>query len=107
MADALQPFQDRVRAILDAFRPAMQVGADLIEPAALDGAHDTIRGMSGATFASVTAYVADQEDDGTPAIVAAYNAAAGRLAGFTGHDGQPFLIDVAGPADDQTWIVLT
>lgn len=92
---------------LAAIRPGLEAGADVIEPAALDGAHDVIIGMSGATFASLIAYVASMEDDGTAEIVKAYNAAAGRLQGFTGHQGKPYLADAPGPRENEAWIVLT
>ena len=103
----LANFQRLTRQTVDSFRPAMAAAADVIEPQAETGAHDTIAGMSGATFASIIAYVADADDDGTAEIVSAYNAAAGRLQGFAGHDGEPFLSGVPGPGPSQTWIVLT
>lgn len=95
------------RQTIDAFPGAMHAASDLIEVQAVAGAHDVIIGMSGATFASIVAYVASQADDGAAEIVAAFNAAAGRLQGFTGHEGQPYLADVPGPAAEQAWIVLT
>lgn len=95
------------RQTLDAIRPGMEAGADLIEVAASTGAHDVIIGMSGATFASIVAYVADSDNDGTAEIASAFNAAAGRLQGFAGHEGQAYLADVRGPGQHETWIVLT
>lgn len=92
------------RTIL-AIHPGMEVGADIIEAQA--ASTTAYRGMSGATRVSTIAYVADQDDRGDAEIVAAYNAAAGRLQGFQGHEGQPHLGDVAGPPSNQTWIVLT
>lgn len=88
-----------------AIRPAMEAGADVIEAEA--AATTAYRGMSGATRASTIAYVADSEDAGTAEIVAAYNAAAGRLQGFSGHEGQAYLADAPGPGPNQSWIVLT
>lgn len=105
--DLLSGFQRLIAQTRRSFHPAMKAGANVIEPAALDGAQRVIVGMSGAAFASLVAYVADREDDGTFEIVSAYNAAAGRLANFTGHQGQPYLADVPGPGDQEVWIVLT
>lgn len=90
---------------LAAIRPGMEAGADVIEATA--AATTAYRGMSGATRASTIAYVSDQADPGDAEIVGAYNAAAGRLQGFQGHEGQPHLGGVAGPPEHQTWIVLT
>jgi len=87
------------------FRPGMEAASDPIESAA--AATTAYAGMSGATRAATIAYVADSEDTGTAEIVAAYNAAAGRLQGFAGHEGQPYLADVPGPGAHETWIVLT
>lgn len=107
MSDMLTNWHRLTGQTLAAIRPGMEAGADLIEVQAQQGAHDVIIGMSGATFASIVAYVADNDNDGTSEIVAAYNAAAGRLQNFTGHQGQPYLADVPGPKANETWIVLT
>ncbi len=107
MSDMLTNWRRLTQQTLQAIRPGMEAGADLIEVQAEQGARDVIIGMSGATFASIVAYVADRENDGTSEIVSAFNAAAGRLQNFTGHQGQPYLADVPGPRDSETWIVLT
>lgn len=103
--DMLANWRALTQRTLSAIRPGMEAGADIIEAAA--SATTAYRGMSGATRASTIAYVADQADRGDAEIVAAYNAAAGRLQGFQGHEGQPHLGDAPGPAANQTWIVLT
>jgi hypothetical protein len=94
-----------VQQQLRAIRPGLEAGADLIESTA--AATTAYRGMSGATRNSTIAYVADGDDAGDAEIVAAYNAAAGRLQNFQGHEGQPYLAGVRGPSSDQAWIVLT
>lgn len=103
--DMLTNWRRLVQQQLRAIRPGMEAGADLIESAA--AATTAYRGMSGATRASTIAYVADQDNAGDAEIVAAYNAAAGRLQNFQGHEGQPLLAGVRGPSSSQTWIVLT
>jgi len=107
MADdlGLTTFRRLMNQTVGSFRPAMEAAADPIESTA--AATTAYAGMSGATRAATIAYVADAEDTGTAEIVAAYNAAAGRLQGFQGHEGQPYLADVPGPGPHQTWIVLT
>lgn len=107
MTDLVANWRRLTNQTLAAIRPGMEAGADLIEVQAEQGARDVIIGMSGATFASIVAYVADRDNDGTFEIVSAYNAAAGRLQNFTGHAGQPSLADVPGPGENETWIVLT
>jgi len=107
MADdfGLANFRRLMTQTVDSFRGAMEAASDPIESAA--AATTAYRGMSGATRAATIAYVADAEDAGTAEIVAAYNAAAGRLQGFAGHEGQAYLADVPGPGAHETWIVLT
>lgn len=93
------------KAQTGAIRPGLEAGADIIEP---DAAQTTAyRGMSGATRASTIAYVADVSDRGDSEILGAYNAAAGLLQGFTGHEGQPHLGLVRGPGENEAWIILT
>lgn len=101
----LATFRRLMQQTHTSFRPAMEAAADPIESAA--AATSAYRGMSGATRAATIAYVADGEDAGDAEIVSAYNAAAGRLQGFQGHEGQAYLAGVPGPGPDQTWIVLT
>lgn len=107
MSDMLANWRRLTGQAMAAIRPGMEAGADVIEVAAASGAHDVIIGMSLATFNSIVAYVADQDNDGTFEIVSAFNAAAGRLQGFTGHEGQAYLADVPGPKANESWIVLT
>lgn len=103
--DMLANWRRLTQQQLAAIRPGMEAGADIIEAAA--AATTAYRGMSGATRVSTIAYVADATDPGDAEIVGAYNAAAGRLTGFAGHEGQPHLGGVKGPGEHQTWIVLT
>ena len=105
MSDMLTNWQRLTRQTQAAIRPGMEAGADIIESAA--AATTAYRGMSGATRSATIAYVADRQNDGTAEIVSAYNAAAGRLQGFAGHEGQPFLTESKGPGPSETWIVLT
>ena len=103
--DMLVNWRRLTQATLAAIRPGMEAGADVIESAA--AATTAYRGMSGATRVSTIAYVADSLSSGDAEIVGAYNAAAGRLQGFQGHEGQPYLADVSGPKANESWIVLT
>jgi len=103
--DMLANWRRLTRGTLQAIRPGMEAGADLIEVAA--AATTAYRGMSGATRASTIAYVADMSDRGDSEIVAAYNTAAGLLQSFQGHEGQAHLGLVRGPGANQAWIVLT
>lgn len=64
-------------------------------------------GMSGATRASTLAYVATQANSGESEAQGAYNAAAGLLQGYTGHEGRPELVSVPGPGASEAWVVLT
>jgi hypothetical protein len=64
-------------------------------------------GMSGATRASTIAYVATPTDSGESEVQGAYNAAAGLLQNFTGHEGRPELVSVPGPGASEAWVVLT
>lgn len=106
MADDMTSNWRRLTAqTLAAIRPGMEAGASIIEVAAAETS--AYRGMSGATRSSTIAYVADNADAGDAEIVSAYNAAAGRLTGFQGHEGQAYLADVPGPKDNESWIVLT
>jgi len=103
--DMLANWRRLTKGTLDAIRPGMEAGADLIEAEA--AATTAYRGMSGATRAATIAYVADTSDNGDAEIVAAYNTAAGRLQGFQGHEGQAFLTLVRGPKPNEAWIILT
>lgn len=105
MSDMLSNWQRLTRQTLDAIRPGMEAGADLIEVQA--AATTAYRGMSGATRSSTIAYVADMSDSGDSEIVAAYNTAAGLLQSFQGHEGQAQLGLIRGPGPGQCWIVLT
>jgi hypothetical protein len=106
MSDAmLANWRRLMNGQIDAIRPGLGAGADIIEA---DAAQTTAyRGMSGATRAATIAYVADTGDRGDAEILAAYNAAAGLLQGFTGHEGQPHLGLIRGPGEHEAWIILT
>jgi hypothetical protein len=105
MSDMLTNWRRLTTQTIDAIRPGLEAGADIIEA---DAAQTTAyRGMSGATRASTIAYVADVGDRGDAEILSAYNAAAGLLQGFQGHEGQPHLGLVRGPGAHEAWIILT
>lgn len=101
----LAAFRRLIAQTQGSFRPAMEAASDPIESAA--ASTDAYSGMSGATRASTICYVADTHDAGDAEIVSAYNAAAGRLQGFSGHEGQAHLAGVPGPGQAETWAVLT
>jgi hypothetical protein len=101
----LATFRRLVSQTLDSFRPGMEAAAAPIETAA--AGTDAYAGMSGATRASTIVYVADSHDSGDAEIVSAYNAAAGRLQGFSGHEGQAHLGGVPGPGQHEVWAVET
>jgi hypothetical protein len=86
-------------------RIGLEQGAAVIQAAMV--ATDAYQGMSGATRASSIAYVATPDDTGDSEIEAAYNAAAGLLQGFTGHQGRPLLEDAPGPGQDEALIIGT
>lgn len=86
-------------------RPGLRVGAALIQADMV--ATDAYAGMSGATRVASIAYVADEQNSGASEAQSAYNAAAGRLQGFSGHQGQPYLGSVIGPGPHRSWIVAT
>ena len=80
-------------------------GADLIEGEM--AATTVYRGMSGATRASTVAFAATHDDSNDSEPIGAYNTAAGRLQGFTGHNGQPELNTIAAVPEHDVWIVAT
>jgi hypothetical protein len=86
-------------------RPGLELGAAVMQADMV--ATTAYQGMSGATRVSSIAYVADEHNTGASEIQAAYNAAAGRLQGFTGHDGKPSLASAPGPEPQASAIVAT
>ncbi len=80
-------------------------GAAIIQQSMVDT--DAYAGMSGATRASSLAYVATAENPNGDEPEKAYNAAAGKLQGFAGHAGKPYLTDAPGPGPGAAMIVAT
>lgn len=105
--DMMKGFQSWAKREIEALEAGAHDAADDLQAGMLENAQQVIGGMSGATFAAEVAYVAMPDNPNPGPAQAAYARAAGLLAGFDGHDGQPHLGSAPGPRAGEIMIVST